>query len=479
MPAYLSYVANVYPKLQRLIAAHDLRVVVLNPSRQGDFVKRELQGIVEAVAEKAGKPADAAAQVVYADPLTATQLARARNAGEEEFPKEHVNLRMAIYLARAVQDPLLEFCTVLNVAGPTDAHKAAMLSRLDLHRYLSTVPKDLLVRKVEQVLVSEVSRVGMDVHRLLNLRPRRALAMLQYIGGLGLNRASQILAEAADRRGITNRQTLAEFLPPTVFRNAAGFLAVRAWHSDPGALRIGLARTAEQIRWSDPEDYLRFHPLDATRIHPEFYARVEASLEQVYSELKLLERDEIVPKRKKLVQLLWETSNARHLRRLENAAGDKNSGVGGAATAGAAGGLDMAQMMGVGSGAAVAALQPRQPHFDPLRLSQAVNALPNLGMQTALVFEELQWPYVDSRPAACPMSDARLYELSVGDTDESLRRGMLLPAKVTRVAYYDAGHSSNQVRHTVALSHRRAVDTHIPPSPQTVDGLAGLSVCLV
>ena len=98
------------------------------------------------------------------------------------------------------------------------------------------------------MLVSEVSRIGMDVNRLLDLRPSRALAVLQYIGGLGLNRASQILAEGSARKGIETRAVLKTFLPQSVFRNAAGFLAVRAWHFDPITLHIGLARTPKEVR---------------------------------------------------------------------------------------------------------------------------------------------------------------------------------------------------------------------------------------
>jgi transcriptional accessory protein Tex/SPT6 len=74
-------------------------------------------------------------------------LARS-DAGKDEFPKEHTNLRMSIYLGRMAQDPLMEMCVVANSAGTTEASKAQMLKRLALHRYQSVVPPDLLVQKV-------------------------------------------------------------------------------------------------------------------------------------------------------------------------------------------------------------------------------------------------------------------------------------------------------------------------------------------
>jgi hypothetical protein len=113
------------------------------------------------------------------------------------------------------------------------------------------------------VLITEVSRVGVDINRLLDLRPLRAVALLQYVGGLGRNRASQVLLEGGKRKGFLRRDVLQEVLPPSVFRNAAGFLVVRPWHFDQ-ALHIGFAKTPKQLRWADPEDYLQFHPLDIT-----------------------------------------------------------------------------------------------------------------------------------------------------------------------------------------------------------------------
>ena len=242
-----------------------MRVIALNPSRSSEFVKRELEQISAGVAERLGLTGADTPSVVYTDPATALILARSQT-GQLEFPKDHVNFRMSIYLGRMVQNPLLETAIVLNMDGPKITSKARALRKLNLHRMQSAAPDDLLVQRVEEVLVDEVCRIGVDLNLLLNLRPQRALPVLQYVCGLGLNRAGQILSEGAARQGFTNRSLLSDFLPPSVYRNVSGFLAIRAAHFDPSVLHYGLAKSESQIRWAEPEDYLRFHPLDATYV---------------------------------------------------------------------------------------------------------------------------------------------------------------------------------------------------------------------
>ena len=131
-----------------------------------------------------------------------------------------------------------------------------------------------------------------------------------------------------------------------------------------------------------------------------------------------------------MLNLLWQSSDARRKKRLADA------------EAGAAGQSQSPPYMGGaggGGGATVA-------YFDPMKLNPSIQQLPNLGTQAGLIIEELQWPFADTRPAACRLSDARLYELTVGDVDESVRRGMLVPVKVSQVAYFDADHRGMQVR---------------------------------
>ena len=442
---HASYQENVYPKVRRLISLYGLRVIALNPCRQADFIKRELESLAADVAAKAQVSADAAAAVVYTDPFMAVLMARSPQ-GKQEFPKDHINKRLTIYLGRMAQNPLLEMCVFTNFAGSDVEDKARMLKRLDLHRFQKALPSRVLVKHVERVLISEVNRVGVDINSLLNLKPSRALAILQYVSGLGRNRAAQLIAEGNERDGICNREELTEFLPKTVVRNAAGFIAIRPWHFDPMTLNIGLAANKRHIQWTD-DHFARFQPLDATRIHPELYPRVITALEQVHTTLQLNREDTNASKRV-ILELLWESSEARRQKRIDDA--DRAS-------------QPAPLVLGAGSA------PPTDSYFDPIQLNKSVVQLPNLGTQARLIYEELQWPFADSRPATPHLSDARLYELAVGDSDESLRRGMLITVKVTRVSFYDGAHGSDQSRDPVRGRVRSALQEVIPNRQALID----------
>ena len=196
-----------------------------------------------------------------------------------------------------------------------------------------------------------------------------------------------------------------------------------------------------QILWKDPDEYLQFHPLDTTRIHPEMYERLEASLREVHTELQLT-RDDVAAHRKAMLKILWASSNARRIRREEEAARQ----------------TQRAEL--AAQGLSTYGLAPAP--FDPLSLNPQVAQIPNLGSQTQLVREELQWPFADSRPEFHVLSDARLYELCINDADEGLRRGMLVTMKVTRISYYDSNYSSNQAQDKVSPLIREALKTAFP-----------------
>jgi hypothetical protein len=264
---------------------------------------------------------------------------------------------------------------------------------------------------------------------------------------LGRNRASQLLLEGSTRSGISNRQVFKEFFPKCVFRNAAGFLAINVSHFDE-TLHIGVK---DQISWIS-EDYHRFQPLDSTRIHPEFYPQLEAALQEMYQELQL-HRDNLVKHREYWLKLFWASSNARHKRRLESPANAS---------------ISMMAIPGISSN------QTRKT-ANPLELVPDVKKITNLGTQYSLVQQELQWPFADSRPNCRSLGDARLHELVLEDADESVRRGMLLTVKVTRVSFYDAAYSSNQTQDKVNPSIRNAIQEAFPSRKVFFD--AWLSLC--
>jgi uncharacterized protein len=152
------------------------------------------------------------------------------DAARAEFPDVEPSLRRAVSLARRLQDPLAELVKfeprALGAAHfPHDVAHAAMQKALDA------------------VVESCVSRVGVD----LNAAPA---ALLARVAGLSPALAAAIVEHRAKHGAFRSRRQLLEVprLSDKTFEQAAGFLRVHGGE----------------------------HPFDATGVHPERYAVLEA-----------------------------------------------------------------------------------------------------------------------------------------------------------------------------------------------------------
>jgi protein Tex len=146
-----------------------------------------------------------------------------------ELPGLDVSLRGAVSIARRLQDPLAELVKI----DPKS---------IGVGQYQHDVNQTRLKKRLEDVVVSAVNKVGVEVNTA-------SVALLAYVSGIGPSLAQNIVSARDAQGGFGSRAALLKVprLGAKAFEQAAGFLRVRG-----GA-----------------------HPLDASAVHPERYALVE------------------------------------------------------------------------------------------------------------------------------------------------------------------------------------------------------------
>jgi uncharacterized protein len=161
---------------------------------------------------------EAGASVYSASPLA-----------RQEFPELDLTVRGAISIARRLQDPLAELVKI----DPKS---------IGVGQYQHDVEQKHLRQSLEETVESCVNRVGVDLNTA-------SAELLQYVSGLNMRQAHNLVAYRTTHGRLTDRQQLLEVggLGAKTFQQAAGFLRIR-----DGA-RV----------------------LDNTAVHPEAYAVVE------------------------------------------------------------------------------------------------------------------------------------------------------------------------------------------------------------
>lgn len=154
----------------------------------------------------------------------------ASDAAREEFPDHDVTVRGAVSIGRRLQDPLAELVKI----DPKS---------IGVGQYQHDVDQAALRRSLDDVVMSCVNSVGVEV----NLASRQ---LLSYVSGLGPQLAANIVSHRAANGPFRSRAELRKVsrLGPKAFEQAAGFLRIRD----------------------------AANPLDASAVHPESYAVVEA-----------------------------------------------------------------------------------------------------------------------------------------------------------------------------------------------------------
>ena len=213
-------VAGAEQVLQDLISRYTIKAVAIGNgtgSRETEafvrqFLRQQQHDMICIVVNEAG-----------ASVYSASKLAR------QEFPALDVTVRGAISIARRLQDPLAELVKIDPKA-------------IGVGQYQHDVDQKRLRRSLEETVESSVNRVGVDVNTA-------SAELLQYVSGLNMRQAQNLVAYRHAHGRLSNRQQLlqVEGVGDKTFQQAAGFLRIKE---------------GEQL-------------LDSTAVHPETYRVVE------------------------------------------------------------------------------------------------------------------------------------------------------------------------------------------------------------
>jgi len=154
----------------------------------------------------------------------------ASSSARDEFPDRDITVRGSVSIGRRLMDPLAELVKI----DP---------GSLGVGQYQHDVDQAALKSKLEDVARSCVNLVGVDVNTA-------SKELLTYVSGLGPRLAELIVRYRDDHGSFERREDLRKVprLGPKAFQQAAGFLRIRDGSN----------------------------PLDASAVHPESYAIVDA-----------------------------------------------------------------------------------------------------------------------------------------------------------------------------------------------------------
>lgn len=153
----------------------------------------------------------------------------ASSIARKEFPDYDVTVRGAVSIGRRLMDPLAELVKI----DPKS---------VGVGQYQHEVNQNLLKDALNDVVVSAVNRVGVDLNTA-------SPYLLSYVSGLSLATAENIVAYRQEHGGIQSREELKKVkrLGDKAFEQSAGFLRIREAKN----------------------------PLDNSAVHPESYSFVE------------------------------------------------------------------------------------------------------------------------------------------------------------------------------------------------------------
>lgn len=204
--------------IKDLCQKYDVKVIAIGNGTAG----RETETFIRSI----GLPKEIQTIIVNesgASIYSASEVAR------EEFPDYDITVRGAVSIGRRLMDPLAELVKI----DPKS---------IGVGQYQHDVDQKLLRRSLDDIVVSCVNKVGVEV----NTASKQLLA---YVSGLGPTHAQAIIDYRHNTGPFSSRQQIREVpgLGPKAFEQAAGFL-----------------RICDGI-----------NPLDASAVHPESYTVVE------------------------------------------------------------------------------------------------------------------------------------------------------------------------------------------------------------
>jgi len=178
----------------------------------------------------------------------------ASTVAREEFPDQDITVRGAVSIGRRLMDPLAELVKIDPKA-------------IGVGQYQHDVDQGILKQRLQDVVISCVNRVGVDV----NIASPQ---LLTAVSGVGPQLATNIVTYRQENGPFKSRTALKKVprLGEKAFEQAAGFLRI-----------------------TDGE-----HPLDASAVHPERYAVVKEMAKDLGCTVKDLMKD---PERQRTIDL--------------------------------------------------------------------------------------------------------------------------------------------------------------------------------
>lgn len=229
-------------KLAQLVQAHKIEAIAIGDGTAG----RETERLVKSIRFDQ----DVEVYVVRED---GASIYSASKIGREEFPSYDVTVRGSVSIGRRLMDPLAELVKI----DPKS---------IGVGQYQHEVDQNLLKEELDNVVVSCVNKVGVDLNTA-------SPYLLSYVSGLGPSLATNIAEYRTKLGGFTSRKQLHDVprLGGKAFEQCAGFLKVKG-----------------------------DNPLDNSSVHPESYKLVEAMAKKVgVSTAELVGNTELLSKLKK------------------------------------------------------------------------------------------------------------------------------------------------------------------------------------
>jgi uncharacterized protein len=226
--------------IRHLVQKHDIEAIAIGNGTGS----RE----TEAFVRRLGLPASVSVVMVNE---SGASVYSASDVAREEFPDHDLTVRGAVSIGRRLMDPLAELVKL-------DAKS------IGVGQYQHDVDQDALKKSLDDVVVSAVNAVGVEVNTA-------SKQLLTYVSGLNATIAENIVKFRDERGPFKSRKALLEVprLGEKTFELAAGFLRVRG---------------AE-------------HPLDASAVHPESYPVVDRMARDLGVSVNDLMRDEALGKK--------------------------------------------------------------------------------------------------------------------------------------------------------------------------------------
>jgi transcription elongation factor SPT6 len=341
---------------------------------------------------------------------TVAQLFGRSIRGKREFPDAETNLKVAIAIARYSKDPLSELTYAWNVASESGNFGTEMLY-LNIHPMQRLLPKTRLLRQYERVLCEALADVGVDINTACN--HDHLLGNLSFVPGLGPRKAANLKQSVLRMGGaVASRKIILQdrLLGPIVYNNAVAFLRIRE-----------IEQLSNQF----------LHPLDNTRLHPDVYHRNNWAVKIATD---ALERVEVSGQDKdsfgvESLRDCMENSIAEVERLFKATKQEWESHYGPTFN--------------------VAAWDPKvnvpsnfwNDKVEELDLDAFSDMIENNGLgkwnsHLRMIKWEFRLPFEDPRKPMAPLGVEKLFRLITGESDSTLRPGIVVTGKVVKNAEF-------------------------------------------